>query len=654
MKSSRTLRFLSGVLLAAFVAFSPDAAVAAAPAKVTVKFNANGGTGTMRKQVFRRGVAQKLRANAFKRSGWVFLGWAKSRNGAVAYKNRTAVKNLATAGKSATLYAKWAKKSYKVKFCHTYKGEKGKMKAQKMTYGKAKNLAKNKFKRTGYKFKGWATSKSLAKKGTVKFKNNKKVKNLTATGKTVCLYAVWAKRANTYTVYFDANGGSGWMDDQGFSFNVAQALRANAFTRTGYTFAGWATSASGPVVYRNRQSVSGLASANGAVVTLYAKWRANTYTVRFCDPWIGDQDFTFGTVQALRANARTRKGWVFAGWATRSGGPVVYPDRKSVSNLATADGAVVELYAVWWSQYMVVDLSGGPSAASYPVTNLTGPPSGGFNTDEYKTTKLVLRCLEPGPVPTRDATITKPFYVGLFEVTQRQWELVMGTRPSYFSNISYYSTRPVETVTFNMIRGSSLGAQWPASNAVDADSFLGKLRARTGLDFDLPTEAQWEYACRAGTTTDFNNGRNITAHHVEDRVFEDSAMNEVGRYWCNGGRSASGDDFTQGWNDNTSCSTAWATAAVGSYRPNDWGLYDMHGNVNEWCLDRVSQDLTDVRIAPLSGSDPVGLSWGKLRVLRGGDWSNAPDDCTSSDRGGYYTDSPSSRGGFRLAMPLSK
>ena len=110
----------------------------------------------------------------------------------MAYKNAAAVKNLAAAGKTVTLYAQWAKKNYKVAFYAN--GGKGAMAAQTMTYGKAKKLGKNKFTRKGYKFKGWATSKALAKKGKVAYKNGKSVKNLVANGKTVKLYAVWGKR----------------------------------------------------------------------------------------------------------------------------------------------------------------------------------------------------------------------------------------------------------------------------------------------------------------------------------------------------------------------------------------------------------------------------------------------------------------------------
>ena len=257
-------------------------------------------------------------------------------------------------------------------------------------------------------------------------------------------------------------------------------------------------------------------------------------------------------------------------------------------------------------RYLVVDLSAGANASAYPVTYLAEPPTGGFNTDDYKTTKLVLRRLEPGPVPARDATLTKPFYIGLFEVTQKQWSLVMGSNPSSFSG----DKQPVESVSYNAIRGSSLGSQWPTSNAVDSDSFLGKLRARTGIGFDLPTEAQWEYACRAGTTTTFSYG--------------DSA-----------------DGAYMWYRDNSSSQTH----AVGEKLPNAWGLYDMHGNVWEWCLDWSG--------GSLSGNDPIGSSSGSGRVFRGGCMGNDADYCASSYRGYHYPSHSGSGFGFRLVRALS-
>ena len=141
--------------------------------------------------------------------------------------------------------------------------------------------------------------------------------------------------------------------------------------------------------------------------------------------------------------------------------------------------------------YCIIDLSAGSNATSYPVTYLAEPPSGGFNVSEYKTSKLVLKRIEAGSFKmgeTCDVTLTKPFYCGLFEVTQRQWGLVMGSNPcssTYGKGNSY----PVYDVSYNMIRGNSAGAGWPASFTVDSSSFLGKLRVRTGLDFDLPSEA---------------------------------------------------------------------------------------------------------------------------------------------------------------------
>ena len=231
---------------------------------------------------------------------------------------------------------------------------------------------------------------------------------------------------------------------------------------------------------------------------------------------------------------------------------------------------------IYDSLYMVIDLSGGASAATYPISYLDAMPSGGW-PDEYKKSKMVLRRIPNGSVD--GITISKPFYCCVFEITQKQYALVTGANPSFFSG----DTRPVESVSYNMIRGSDLGAGWPSSNAVDADSFLGKLRGRTkNNSFDLPTEAQWEYACRAGTTSTFNNGGS-----------KESDLKLLGCYGPDG------------------------TAKVGSYLPNAWGLYDMHGNVFEWCLDWWIGGYW----LSVSGTDPVGPLSGSWRVARGGSHS---------------------------------
>ena len=258
--------------------------------------------------------------------------------------------------------------------------------------------------------------------------------------------------------------------------------------------------------------------------------------------------------------------------------------------------------------YLVVDLSAGADASSYPVSYLVGVPAGGW-TDDYKTTKLVLRRIPAGTFKMQNESnvmLTRSFYMGVFEVTQKQYQLVMGSNPSNFKG----DTLPVEEVSYNMIRGSADGAGWPSSSAVDATSFMGKLRARTGLDFDLPTEAQWEYACRAGTTTTY--------------------------YW---GNTMDGD---YAWYSGNSSSR---THKVGTNMPNAWGLYDMSGNVWEWCLDRYNSTLA-------YGTDPKGSSSGWNRVARGGGWYNDADGCTSSWRRSNYPSSGNGSG-FRLARTLS-
>ena len=284
--------------------------------------------------------------------------------------------------------------------------------------------------------------------------------------------------------------------------------------------------------------------------------------------------------------------------------------------------------------YCVVDLSAGPNAEKYPVSYLNAEPKGGW-TEEYKTCKLVLRRIEPGSFKMGgryDVTLTKSFYIGVFEVTQKQYKLVTGDNPSEFKG----EIRPVEKVSYDMIRGNDAGAKWPASSAVDSDSFMGKLRTRTGLDsFDLPTEAQWEYACRAGTTSKYNNGGD-----------SDDDLKKLGRFVLNQklrGHKEPDANFAQHEPDGKGGCLEGHTV-VGSYMPNAWGLYDMHGNVWERCLDWRGD---------LSGgaTDPVGSSSGAYRVLRGGSWYNYAHYCTSSSRevknpsNGY-----SRRDGFRIAI----
>ncbi|MBQ7555470.1 formylglycine-generating enzyme family protein [bacterium] len=293
--------------------------------------------------------------------------------------------------------------------------------------------------------------------------------------------------------------------------------------------------------------------------------------------------------------------------------------------------------------YMVIDLSGGTEAESYPITYLDDIPDDGW-TDEYKTTKLVLRKIKAGTFSKgspesepgredgenlREITLTKDYYIGIFETTQKQYELITGNNPS--KNLG--DMRPVERVSFDMIRGAEKGAGWPHTVEIDDDSILGKLRAKTGIDFDLPTEAQWEYACRAGTTTALNNGTNITD-------VRDDNMDKVGRYLYNQNDGKGG--YTN------------AHTTVGSYLPNAWGLYDMHGNVEEWCLDWFNYEEIEYSfIYPLT--DPVGPSviFFNYRGLRGGGYLFPAHYCRSAKRAWDINDERGVYSGFRLALTMS-
>ena len=197
---------------------------------------------------------------------------------------------------------------------------------------------------TGYKFAGWTGAGAAYLSNT-----NSTTATLTVPAQSVTLTATY--QPNTYSVKFNANGGTGTMSNESFTYGTAKALTANAFTRTGYTFQGWATSASGSKVYSNQQSVSNLTATANGTVNLYAVWTANTYSVKFNanggTGTMSNESFTYGTAKALTANAFTRTGYTFQGWASTADGAVMYANGSSVKNLASAHGSVVTLYAVW-------------------------------------------------------------------------------------------------------------------------------------------------------------------------------------------------------------------------------------------------------------------------------------------------------------------
>lgn len=305
----------------------------------------------------------------------------------------------------------------------------------------------------------------------------------------------------------------------------------------------------------------------------------------------------------------------------------------------------VSVHAFSGSQpYLVLDLSSGAESLNYPYWYSATPPD--LDNDACRTTNLWLRLMLPGTFmmgsPTdelgRDSdetlhqvTLTKPYYIGVFETTQKQYALITGADPSSGNK---GDTRPVDSVSYNMVRGAVNGAAWPLNNQVDADSVLGKLRLRTNLTFDLPTEAQWEYACRAGTSTALNNGHNLT------NVSNDASMTEVGRYHYNWSDGKGGHSGYTGWSDFYGVHTK-----VGSYLSNAWGLCDMHGNVWEICLDWGSS------YPGGAVSDPSGATSGQ-RIIRGGYYDGHANVCRAANRQtlGGGPGEVNSQVGFRLVV----
>ncbi|MDD5092339.1 MAG: formylglycine-generating enzyme family protein [Candidatus Wallbacteria bacterium] len=198
--------------------------------------------------------------------------------------------------------------------------------------------------------------------------------------------------------------------------------------------------------------------------------------------------------------------------------------------------------------------------------------------------------------PPRKVRITKPYYLGKYEITQQQWSAIMGSNPSCFLS----PVNPVERF-----------------NTVECYEFIARLNKNGYGRFRLPAEAEWEFACRAGTTSAFSWG---------DQTSEATL-------YCNFADSAAGEGsifkrFGFGWADMNARDGFETTSPVGSFKPNPAGFYDMHGNLWEICSDWYSE--TYLPDSPVI--DPAGPETGEIHVLRGGSWGDEITNCISGSR----------------------
>jgi formylglycine-generating enzyme required for sulfatase activity len=299
------------------------------------------------------------------------------------------------------------------------------------------------------------------------------------------------------------------------------------------------------------------------------------------------------------------------------------------------------------------DLAWYPDEASLPF---------GIDSDHYRTDALVLRRIHAknrtwrmGGYANEDGvnkwsdeyphlvTLTRDYYIGVFEVTQGQNRSVNRYGGGCFvvGDAKMWLMRPRDSISYNAIRGTDAGSKWPnddydIAHGVDPTSLMQKFRDVTGLLYlDLPTEAQWEYACRAGTTSSLYSGMDVTPNgtSLPDKC---NRLAKLARYSHNGGKYAASDTH----------SSTGGTARVGSYMPNAWGLYDMLGNIREWCLDYVGPYPQNAVV------DPVGQATGAKRIHRGGGYPDAAYICRVGNRGNTAPTTSEVQHGFRLAMDI--
>ena len=339
--------------------------------------------------------------------------------------------------------------------------------------------------------------------------------------------------------------------------------------------------------------------------------------------------------------------------------------------------------------YMAIDLVRENTVHYYATTNDLPEP---ISSDRWRTTEMLFRKIPaknvlwqmgtPADEYARNMTdktletrhwvkLARNYYMGVFECTAKQWEYVYGTAKNCldFSGGSedVWGTRPVDKVLFYTSNVYNPGVRelgWPGENETaghtlqgSAASFIYSLRQKCGLGIylDLPTEAQWEFACRGGKGSALYTGDEISPDSVTvdekglpTLVNSEPTLEKISRYYLNS-------DAANITDKSQVTDTRTGTARVGSYEPNAWGLYDMIGNVGEWVLDNRDNFVANTKEEP--EVDPVGKKVETLndKVIRGGAWNSS--DLRYGLRSGSrlrYANVGQTGRGFRMCLTLSE
>ena len=272
--------------------------------------------------------------------------------------------------------------------------------------------------------------------------------------------------------------------------------------------------------------------------------------------------------------------------------------------------------------YLVINLADKTEPLRYYVSEDALPRD--ISDDYYRTNSLVMRKIpargvrwrigaangETGYVSGEDPrwmTLTEDYYMAVFEMTGKQATLMGTQNPWTGYTVAKSAVRPCSWVYYTNLRGTG--------ESIAAGSYLAAINKNFPLNFDIPTEAQWEYACRAGCGLDHYDG-------TPNSATDDATLSRMGRHRGNSGRGSGVKDWTA-----IMSTTDTYTARVGEYLPNAWGLYDMLGNVAEWCRDygvpRTAPTGTEGTLVDFVQTDPTGATQaqgGNTRIAKGGSW----------------------------------